>query len=169
MFAKPEKEHQWLERLVGDWVVESECQTGPDQPPETTKGRMTCRSLGGLWTILESEGESTETGTWSSIMTLGYDLETKRYMGTFIASIMSHLWLYSGSVDESGRKLTLDTEGPKFNQDGLAKYQDIIEIVGDDHWVLTSQILEDDGTWQQFMSAHHWRRNQHSESNITRK
>ena len=31
--------------------------------------------------------------------TLGYDPAKKKYVGTFIASVMTHLWIYSGSLD----------------------------------------------------------------------
>lgn len=159
MFAKPQKEHSWLDQLVGEWAVESECQMGPDQPPDKTEGRMSCSSLGGLWLIAEGEGEAPESGTWKSVMTLGYDPEKKQYVGTFVVSIITHLWLYSGSIDESGTKLILDTEGPKWEQEGMARYQDIIKIIDEDHWVMTSQILGEDGEWHEFMSAHHRRSN----------
>ena len=39
----------------------------------------------------------------------------------------------------------------------MAKYQDIIEIVSDDHRTLSSQILTD-GKWHRFMTAHYRRR-----------
>jgi len=39
---KPQKEHLWLQRLVGEWTVETECQMGPDQPPARTASG--CRS-----------------------------------------------------------------------------------------------------------------------------
>lgn len=159
MFAKPQKEHSWLDQLVGEWAVESECQMGPDQPPDKTEGRMSCSSLGGLWLIAEGEGEAPESGTWKSVMTLGYDPEKKHYLGTFVVSVITHLWLYSGSVDESGTKLILDTEGPKWEQEGMARYQDIIKIIDEGHWVMTSQILGEDGEWHEFMSAHHRRIN----------
>jgi hypothetical protein len=38
-----------------------------------------------------------------------------------------------------------------------AKYKDVIEIMSDDHRVLTSHRLGADGTWQQFMTAHYLR------------
>ena len=34
MQAEPQKEHQWLEKLVGEWTYEGEAIMGPDQPPE---------------------------------------------------------------------------------------------------------------------------------------
>jgi len=39
----------------------------------------------------------------------------------------------------------------------MAKYKDIIEFVSDDHRVMT-QILDDDGTWHQFMTQHYQRK-----------
>ena len=92
-------------------------------------------------------------------MTLGFDPQTKRFVGTFIASAMTHLWPYRGSLDASGTTLTLDSEGPSFSGDGtMAKYQDIIEFVTKDHRTLTARVQSADGSWQQFMTAH-YRRN----------
>lgn len=71
---------------------------------------------------------------------------------------MTHMWTYDGTLDESGKVLTLDTEGPNFSGDGsMAKYQDIIEIVDDNHWILRSRALGDDGKWIPFMEGHYRR------------
>ena len=90
-------------------------------------------------------------------MTLGFDPQKDRYLGTFVGSMMTHLWIYDGQLDGSGRRLVPDVEGPKFDGSGMAKYQDIVEIVGRDHWILKSQMLGDDGQWHQFMEGHHHR------------
>ena len=155
---EPQKEHRWLQRLVGEWTMQAEMSMGPDQPPMTSSGRETVRSLGGLWTIGEGTGETPGGGTHESIMTLGYDPQTKRFVGTFIASVMTHLWPYNGTLDAAGKVLTLDSEGPSFAGDGtLAKYQDIIEFLSDDHRTLSSQFLGPDGQWVPFMKAHYRR------------
>jgi hypothetical protein len=55
--------------------------------------------------------------------------------------------------------LTLDSEGPSMKGDGtLAKYQDAIEVKSDDHRVLTSRVLGEDGKWTLFMTAHYRRK-----------
>jgi hypothetical protein len=73
--------------------------------------------------------------------------------------MMTYLWIYDGQLDASGNVLTLDAEGPTFTGDGkMAKYKDIITLVSDDHRTLTSKMLGDDGTWQQFMEAHYRRK-----------
>lgn len=157
METKPQKEHHWLDKLIGEWTYESECNMGDDRPPFKSKGVEIVRSLGGLWTIAEGEGEMPDGGTGRTIMTLGYDSQTNRYVGTFICSMMTHLWIYSGSLNSTETILTLDTEGPSCNETAIAKYQDIIEFVSDDHRVLKSQILEDNGKWNHFMIAHYRR------------
>jgi hypothetical protein len=117
------------------------------------------RSLGGLWTIGEGSGDTPDGGTNHTIMTLGYDPQTKRFVGTFIASMMTHLWPYNGTLDAAGKVLTLDSEGPSFNGDGkMAKYQDIIEFVNDDHRTLTARVLGPDGQWHSMMKAHYRRK-----------
>ena len=133
MKADVQKEHLWLSRLVGDWNFEAECLMGPDQPPSKCAGTETVRSLGGLWALCEGRGEMPGGGTATTLMTLGYDPARKRYVGTFIGSMMTHMWVYDGQLDATGKILTLDTEGPSFAADGkmeegkMAKYKDVID------------------------------------------
>lgn len=156
---EPTNEHQWLQKLVGHWTFEAECSMGPDQPAAKSTGMEWVRSLGGLWTIGEGEGETPGGGTYQSIMTLGYDPASKQFVGTFVVSVMTHLWPYRGSLDQQQQRLTLDSQGPSFTGDGtMAQYQDIIEFVTDDHRTLSSQVLGADGQWQRFMMAHYRRK-----------
>jgi Protein of unknown function (DUF1579) len=156
---EPQAEHSWLQQLVGEWSIESECIMGPDQPPMKTTGHEVVRPLGKFWTIGHGTGNTPDDGSCDSIMTLGYDPQTKRFVGSFIASVMTHFWPYNGSLDPSGKVLTLDSEGPSFAGDGtMAKYQDIIEFITNDHRTLTARVQSADGSWQQFMTAHYRRK-----------
>jgi hypothetical protein len=158
MNAQPQAEHRWLDRLVGDWAFEAECIMGPGQPPTRHQGVEVVRSLGGLWTIGEGENETPDGGTARTVMTLGYDPMAGRFVGTFIASVMSYLWTYNGALDESGKILALNAEGPSFTGEGMGKYRDSIEFVDDDHRVLRSHALGGDGQWHLFMTARYRRR-----------
>ena len=40
-----------------DWTAEMNCSMGPDQPPSSSKGTESVRSLGGLWTLGEGQGD----------------------------------------------------------------------------------------------------------------
>lgn len=151
---EPTLEHNWLLQLVGDWKYESECEMGPDQPPMKTSGKQVTRSLGSLWTVGEMEHAGPDGQSHLSIFTLGFDHAKKRFVGTFVSSCMSHLWPYDGQLDVARNVLTLDSEGPSFAGDGtMAKYQDIVEIIDKDHYLLKSQFQSPDGSWSQFMVA----------------
>ena len=157
MAAEPTRQHEWLQQLVGEWTAEMECIMGPDQPPMQSTGRETVRSMGGMWTLGEGEGEGPDGTKMSSLMTLGFDPQTQRYVGTFIASMMTHMWRYEGTLDETGKVLTLDTTGPSVTGDGMVPYQDIITIESPDHRILTSRMRGPDGEWTEFMTAHYRR------------
>jgi hypothetical protein len=157
MHVEPQKEHQWLQRLVGEWVSEAE-MADPGKPAETCKGTERVRSVGGLWIVAEGQGEMPGGGAATMIMTLGYNAQTKRFVGTWIGSMMTHLWVYDGELDATGRVLSLHAEGPDMSAEGkMAKYKDVIELKSDDHRVLTSHMLGDDGAWHLFMTAHYRR------------
>ena len=157
--AEPQMEHDWLHRLIGDWDCEMECSMGPDKPPMKTTATESVRSLGGLWTVGEGHCDGPDETPMTSIMTLGYDPSKQKFVGTFVASMMTHLWVYEGTLDASGNVLTLDTEGPSATGDGtIARYQDIIEFVNGDHRTLRSKTPGEDGVWQEFMVAHYRRK-----------
>ncbi len=159
MKVEPQKEHEWLRQLLGEWNYESECSMGPGQPPEKFAGSENVRSLGGLWVLCEGHGEMPDGGMAATLMTLGYDPQKKQYLGTWVGSMMTHLWVYAGSLDAEEKVLTLNTEGPTFTEEGkLAKYKDVIEVKSHDHRVLTSHMLGDDGEWRQFMTASYRRK-----------
>jgi len=158
MKVEPTKEHEWLQKLLGDWTYEHEAAMAPDQPKQKFVGTESVRSLGPAWVLCEGRGEM-GGGVAQTIMTLGFDPPKKKFVGTFIGSMMTYLWIYEGELDPSGKKLILSAEGPAWTAEGkMAKYHDIIEFKSDDYRTLTSQQLGDDGKWTEFMVAHYRRK-----------
>ncbi len=161
MKAEPQKEHRWLQKLVGEWIYEHDCAPGEAAGKSTGSERV--RSLGGLWVLCEGQGEMPGGGTANTLMTLGYDTQKKKFVGTWVGSMMTNLWVYEGELDASGGVLTLNTEGPAMDEKGpiagkTARYRDVIEFKSDDHRVLTSRMLGEDGTWKEFMTANYRRK-----------
>jgi hypothetical protein len=155
MQAEPQQEHRWLEQLLGEWTVTSDMMP---EPGAAWTERV--RSLHGLWVVAEGEGEMPGGGAATTIMTLGYDPRRQCYVGTWIGSMMTHMWVYEGHLDAGGKVLTLDCEGEDFEQPGrTARYQDIITIRSPDHRLLTARMLTADGSWKQIMQAEYrrWR------------
>lgn len=154
MGTKPVPEHEWLQKLVGEWTVTSEMNMGPDQPKMTSQGKETVVSLGGLW----AKGEGTATGPDGSSMqifyALGYDVSFKEYRGCWLMSMSSHLWKQTGTLSDDGKTMTLDCVGPHMSKDGeTANYRDVIELIDENHRTMTSYGQDDNGEWQEFMKA----------------
>jgi hypothetical protein len=129
----------------------------PGEPPETFHGSEIVRSLGGIWVLCEGRGDMPGGGIATMVLTLGYDPQKKRYVGTWIGSVMTHLWVYEGSLDAAEQVLILESEGPADGETST-KFKDVIEVKSDDHRVLTSHMLGDDGNWQQFMTTSYRRK-----------
>ena len=149
----PAKEHAWLQKFVGKWDVETEIIMEPGKPPMKCKGTETVRNIGGFWIL--SQGESEMLGTkFEHVLALGYDPTAKKYIGTWFDSMNAYLWKYEGTVDETGKVLTLDTEGPCPTEPGkISKFKESTEFKSPDHRVFTSKILGDDGKWTTFVTV----------------
>jgi hypothetical protein len=155
---KPQKEHQWLEQLAGEWTSVMEATMGPDQPPMKSEGTQSAKMIGGRWLAATGQGEMMGEPV-TSVLTLGFDPAKGKYVGTFIASCTNDLWTYEGKVSDDGKKLVLDTEGPNMMTPGTtSKYQETIEIKDKDHYVFTSSIEGPDGKMIKFMTADYTRK-----------
>jgi hypothetical protein len=130
----------------------------PGQPPSTCEGSERVRSLGGLWILAEGQGAMPGGGAAATVLTLGYDPQKRRYVGTWIGPMMTHLWLCDGALDAAGRVLTLNAEGPHMAAEvKMAQHKNGIEFMSEDHRVLTSHVLGEDGEWHGFMRANYRR------------
>ncbi|CAN5337661.1 DUF1579 domain-containing protein [soil metagenome] len=146
MMPKPEKEHEWLKAFVGEWENEGECAMDPKNP-QKCKGTETVKSLGGFWIVSEMKGDfggMPITGT----MTLGYDANKKKYVGTWVDSMTPLLWKYEGTVDSTGKILTLESEGPNMlDPTKTCKFRDITEFKADGTRVAKNMMEGPDGKW----------------------
>ena len=156
----PVKAHEWLQKFVGEWTTEAEFGCGePGQPPAKASGTESTRMIGGFWIVAHGMGEMPDMPPYHSVLTLGYDPEKQKYIGTWIDSMTSYLWKYEGEVDASGRILKLETEGffPGA-PDKLTKFEEVTEFIDDDHRVFTSSTVGDDGSRNTMITIHFYRK-----------
>lgn len=152
-FPGAAKEHHWLQQFVGEWETQSEGKMGPDQPTMKCQGTMRNRMLGDIWVVNEMTGDMMGT-PMVGIQTIGYDSAKKKYVGTWVDSMMNHMWQYEGSVDETGKILTLEAEGPNFMAEGkMTKFRDAYDFKAADHIIATSSMLDANGKWITFMTG----------------
>ena len=145
----PVEEHQWLQQLAGEWDGEIEAQLEPGQPPRRSTATESVRLVGGFWVVTEMQGTCPVLGApFTSSLTLGYDPDRDKFVGTWVDSMSSHLWRYEGTLDPARNVLTLETEGPCPLVPGkLSKFREVIELESKDHKVFTSSIQREDGQW----------------------
>lgn len=156
MNAEALTQHRWLARLVGDWA---ESPDAVDAPPADSKWTEHVRPVGDVWVVSVGKGEMPDGNPGEAILTLGYDPAKERYVGTWIGSMMTDLWIYEGSLDPTGNVLTLECEGPDFEAEGRrASYRDVITFVDEDHRVFSALVRKEDGEWHKFLETHHWRK-----------
>ena len=158
MGTKPVQEHQWLQKLVGEWRVETEMMVGPGQPKHKSESTESVKCVGGLWAFAEGNATMPDGTPMTDYLALGYDVSYKEYRGCWFASMSSHLWNYVGELSADGKVMTLNCVGPSFTKDGeTANYRYVIEIIDEDHRTLTSSGQDDNGEWQEFMKASYTR------------
>jgi hypothetical protein len=150
---KPTPEHQWLQQLVGEWESETEAIAEPGQPAIHSKGTENIEAIGGFWTTSEINSSVMEQ-PFRGMMTLGYDPEKKKYIGTWVDSMTGKLWQYEGLIAPGSNTLTLESEGTcPMSPDKPMKFRDIIELKDKDHKVFSSSVLSDDGKWTTIMTS----------------
>lgn len=157
MHTEPTPQHLWLKTFLGDWTVESE-GLAPDGTVHKGEGAESVHALGDLWVVCRGRFQM-GTVLGESQMTLGYDPQKQRFVGSWVGTMMANQWVYEGELDDERKVLSLACQGPSFSGDGsLSTFKDVFEVRSDDHRILTSYALQADGTWLQFMTAHYRRK-----------
>ncbi|MCC7369849.1 MAG: DUF1579 domain-containing protein [Chloroflexi bacterium] len=154
---KPQAEHEWLQKFVGEWESVTEMSCGPTGEPVKATGTMSIRSIGGFFIHGEATGVMPDGDSMISFMTLGFDAQAGKYVGTWFGSMMTKLWVYDATRE--GEKLILASEGPSFEAPGkTTMYHDIVELVDDNHHTLTARFQGQDGNWNEMMKTDYYRK-----------
>jgi hypothetical protein len=155
MKAELTKEHAFLQKLVGNWEMLGETT---DVTPDEHGWQESVRSLHGIWFLAEGHGKMPDGADASSLLTLGYDPAKGKYVGSWIGSMMNHMWVYEGALDADGRTLLLDTTGPDFENEGqTARYREHLAFEDDDNRTFSSHVMTPEGSWRQFMMVRYRR------------
>ncbi len=145
------KEHEFLRQFVGVWACDGEAFIEPGKPPTKVKSSMTGHLIGNFWAIVVVKSDALGQ-PYHGQGTFGYDLQKKKYIGTWTDSMSAFLWHYEGIVD--GNKFVLNSEGPNPADPGkMIKIRDTWEFKSKDLIVLTGQMQGPDGKMTTMMTA----------------
>jgi len=138
-----------LKQFEGTWQTSSKSKADGS----TVKGTVSGRAVGNKWVVIEHKAKMGAVD-FEAVQTVGFDAKTKKYVGTWVDSMMDHTWKYNGSVDAGGKKLMLEAEGPDWNDMSKTKlYRDIYEFKSANEIATTSEIQNDAGQWETFMTG----------------
>lgn len=153
----PGEHHQWLEQFVGAWSTESK-MVAEGAPPMQCTGTESVRSIGGRWIVSELHNHIEGVGEMHAVLTLGYNPETGKYQATWIDSMTDHLWVYDGTLDDTGKVLTLEAEGPNMMDPagGTVRYRDVMEFKTPNHRTQNSY-AQVNGEWVRFATSDYHR------------
>jgi hypothetical protein len=156
--AAPSKEGEWLQQLVGQWEADLEVWPEPGKPPLKFKSTENARRIGKLWVLADSEVVAPGM-PFARALTLGYDPQPKKYVGTWVDSNSMHIGTYEGTMDAAGKALTLEGEMPSpFVAGKLVRVREVIELKDRDQKVVTTSLQGADGRWQTLVTVNARRR-----------
>ena len=119
---QPTAEHGLLMEMVGTWNVDCSYFMGPGEPMRT-QAQETIEPVGGFWTV--SLFESLFMGApFAGRATMGYDPQKGKWVGTWIDSMMPHMFVMEGDMDPETHVLTMHCEGPSMTG-GTAPYRSV--------------------------------------------
>ena len=139
----------WVKQFEGSWATESK-QPGASQAQTAT---LDSEIVGQFWIVNQHRGKISGMN-FHAVQTIGYDENTKRFVGTWVDSFASHTWNYDGELDETCTKLTLYADGPDWTDASKTReYRDTYEFKSKDEIVGTSQMKNDEGKWETFITS----------------
>lgn len=152
MKVEPTPEHLWLQQFLGEWEAEAgEGGCGG--------GAINFRSLGQAWLVGDGVMDMPDGDKGYSQITLGFNPDAGRFVGSWVGSMMTHHWVYDGYLDEAKKVLSLESTGPSWTEPGkMIPYKDVITVISDDHHTLSGNLQKEDGSWEQFMVTHYRRK-----------
>ena len=124
-------EHRLLAELEGKWEVECRYYLDPAMPPMQAGGEETVELLGEFWSVGKFETQMMGI-PFSGMTVLGYEPGHTRWVCTRVNSISPYMYVSTGSLDETGKILTLKGRGPHPQTESMVDFRTTDEWVGDD-------------------------------------
>jgi len=152
-------EHKSLEYYVGTWDADSKFWMAPGTEPMTGKAVETNKLLGTMWMVSEFKGEVMGM-PFTGLGQYGYDLQKKKYVGTWIDTMSPYLSVMKGTMDKSTKTLTMMSKGfdPMLGKESISKM--VSTMIDHDHkkFQIFMPVKGKEGEWWKQMEIEYTRR-----------
>ncbi len=146
----PQPEHALLRRFVGEWSFVKKAVPADGKSAIVGRGEISARMVGDFFALCQWKGDLYGTD-FEAVQTLGYSITKKQYVGTWIDSILSHLWHFEGEANKAGNKVVVIAEGPGPG-DGTAEFKETYDFRSPDEIVITGE-MKQGNQWIPFMTT----------------
>ncbi len=137
---QPTDEHRWIQEHVGTWKVDCKFFMDPSQPPMQVEATETVEAFGPFYIVSRFDCEMFGA-PFQGMTQMGYDVANGCYVSTWIDSVNSFLYHFTGHRSEDGKTLEFEGRAP----DPMSKQMT--------DW-RTTEVHADDGsrTFEMFMT-----------------
>jgi hypothetical protein len=122
----PGPEHGILMEMVGRWNVDCTYFMGPGEPMKT-QATETIEAVGAFWTVSLFDAEFMGQ-PFQGRCVMGFDQKRGKWVGTWIDSMSSHLFVMEGDMDPGTKALEMHCEGPAPMTGELIPYRNVSSI-----------------------------------------
>lgn len=140
--AGPSREHEFLERMEGNWKATTKWWMGPDTEPQVSEGTMTGKMILGGRFLESIYAGQTPWGEFSGRAIDGFDRIRKKYVGIWMDSMGTMMMNFEGDLEGDKRTMLCEFTGPT-GQPG--KMKGVTTIVSDNEYRYESWAETPDG------------------------
>jgi len=151
---QPTQEHQRIQAMTGRWNVRCTFYMDPSAPPMECEAVETYEPVGPFWVVSRYEADFMGA-PFVGRSTLGYDSNRKCWVSTWIDSMTTSLFSFTGNM----RGDTLEMEGDAWScmTNQMARHRTTNRSLGENEWVMEMFLTLPDGTETKMMRAHYRR------------
>ena len=111
-YASPDKEHEFLKKMSGNWKAAVKMWMDPNQPPQESSGTATNELLmDGRFLQCRFDGK-TPWGDFSGMSIDGFNRIDKKYQGVWMDSMGTIMMVFAGEADGDVRTMFCDYTNP---------------------------------------------------------
>jgi hypothetical protein len=151
---QPTAEHKLLKEHVGNWTVACKFYMEPGKPPMEVPATEFVEAVGDFWTISKYECDMMGA-PYIGRATLGYDPNQKKFVSTWVDSMMPTLCSFTGKLN--GDTIVLEGEFWSCMTNSVLKHRTTEKRVNKNERIFEMFCTMPDGTEIKMMTNHYKR------------